>query len=121
MFINIEKVYGKVLREVIRKCPKKKDASVGYIQAIKDMYEGLKTSSQATVRNTKSFHIDIELYQSSAVSPFLFTIDIDRLTKEIQNEVLLYLYLTSFLPLCDAHFLVLSYQIYMSMGQIYFL
>ena len=51
------------------------------------MYEGVKTSVRSSVGNTEYFPIDIRLHQGLALSPFLFTIIMDELTREIQNEV----------------------------------
>jgi len=59
----------------------------GYIRVIKDMYKGAKTSVRTAVGDTKVFPIDTGLYQGSALSPFLFAIVLDELTKEIQDEV----------------------------------
>jgi len=54
-----------------------------YIGAIKDMCEGIRTSVRTSVRDTKNFSIDIGPHQGSAFSPFLFSIILDELTKEI--------------------------------------
>jgi len=58
--------------------------SVAYIRAIKDMYEGVQTS---VTGDTEYVPINIGLHQGSALSPFLFTIVMDELTREIQDEV----------------------------------
>ena len=51
------------------------------------MYERVKTSVKSPAGDTEYFRIDIGLHQSSALSPFLFTIIMDELTKEIPDEV----------------------------------
>jgi len=42
---------------------------------------------RAVAKDTKDFHINMSLYQGSSLSPFLFTIILDELTKDIQHEV----------------------------------
>jgi len=60
---------------------------MGYIRAIKDIYEGVKTSVRSLVGDTEYFRIDIGFPHGSALSPFLFTIIMDELTRQIQGEV----------------------------------
>ena len=51
------------------------------------MYEGVKTSVRSSVGDTQYFSINIGLHQGSTLSPFLFKIIMDELTREIQGEV----------------------------------
>jgi len=60
---------------------------MAYIQVIKDMYEGVSSRVRTLGVDTKDFPIEIGLHKGSALSPFLFTIVINELTKEIQDEV----------------------------------
>ena len=46
----------------------------------------MKTSVRSSVGDTEYIPIDIGLHQGSALSPFLFTIIMDELTREIQEE-----------------------------------
>jgi len=87
VFIDLEKAYDSILRKVLRECLEKKGVSKAYIQAIKDIYEGVKTSVRSLAGDTEYFSIEIRLHQGSALNLFLFTIIIDKLTREIQDEV----------------------------------
>ena len=60
---------------------------MAYICAVKDMYEGVNTRIRTPVGNTEYFPTNIMLHQGSALSPFLFTMIMDVLTRGIQNEV----------------------------------
>ncbi|KAL6505368.1 hypothetical protein OROGR_025185 [Orobanche gracilis] len=83
----MEKAYDKVSREVLWWALAKKGVSRKYIDIIKDMYEGASTSVRTNVGRTEEFLITIGVHQGSALSPFLFAIVMDELTRGIQNDV----------------------------------
>ncbi|KAL6553753.1 hypothetical protein OROMI_019426 [Orobanche minor] len=87
VFIDLEKAYDKVSREVLWWALAKKGVSRKYIDIIKDMYEGASTSVRTNVGRTEEFPITIGVHQGSALSPFLFAIVMDELTRGIQNDV----------------------------------
>jgi len=87
VFIDLEKEYDSISREVLWECLEKKEVQRAYIRAIKDMLEVVKTSVKSSAGNTEYFSTKIRLHHDSALSPFLFTILMDELTGEIQNEV----------------------------------
>ena len=57
------------------------------MRVIKNMYSGVQARVRTLVWDTEDFPIDIRLHQGSALSPFLITILMDELTREIQDEI----------------------------------
>ncbi|EXB95118.1 Serine/threonine-protein kinase SRPK [Morus notabilis] len=67
-----------LMMELLGKIPRK---------VIKDMYDGVVTSVRTARGYTAKFPIRIGLHQGYALNPYLFTIVMDELTREIQDKV----------------------------------
>nr|XP_009587937.1 uncharacterized protein LOC104085568 [Nicotiana tomentosiformis] len=65
VFIDLEKAYDKVLREILWRCLEAKVVLVAYIRVI----------------------LHMGLHHGSSLSPFLFSLKMDALTRHIQREV----------------------------------
>ena len=52
----------------------------------KDMYDGATTTVRSAAGLTEKFKVGVGLHQGSALSPFLFAIIMDKLTKNIRKE-----------------------------------
>ena len=50
------------------------------------MYDGATTTVRSTAGLTEEFKVGVGLHQGSALSPFLFSITMDRLTKDIRKD-----------------------------------
>jgi hypothetical protein len=51
------------------------------------MYDNVVTSVQASDRDTNNFPINMELHQGSALSPYLFALVMDGITRYIQTGI----------------------------------
>ena len=85
VFIDLEKTYDRVPRDILWKALEKKGVRVAYIRAIQDMYNGVTTCVRTQSGATRDFPITIGLHQGSALSPYLFNVVLDVLTDHIQE------------------------------------
>jgi hypothetical protein len=65
----------------------KQKVSTKYITLIKDMYNNVVTSVRTSDGDTNDFPINIGLHQGSALSPYLFALVIDEVTRDIQGGI----------------------------------
>jgi hypothetical protein len=79
IFIDLEKDYNKVPRNVMWWALQKHKVSSKYNTLIKNMCDNVVTSD----RDINDFLINIGLYQGSALSPYLFTLVMNEITRDI--------------------------------------
>ena len=60
-----------------------------YVGLIKNTYNNVVTSIQTSDGDTDDFSIRIGLYQGSALSPYLFALVMDEVTRDIQGDTTL--------------------------------
>jgi hypothetical protein len=65
----------------------KHKVSTKYITLIKNMYDNVVTSVQTSDGDTNDFLINIRLYQGSPLSPYLFALMMDEVTRDIQGGI----------------------------------
>jgi hypothetical protein len=87
IFIDLEKAYDKVPRNVMWWALQKHKVSSKYITLIKDMHDNVVTSVRTSDGDTNDFPINIGLHQGSALSSYLFALVMDEVTRDIQGGV----------------------------------
>jgi hypothetical protein len=101
VFVDLEKAYDTVPRELIWYCLRKRSVPEEYVRIIQDMYTNCKTRVTTVVGQTEGIAIEVGLHQGSALSPFLFIIILDVLTEEIEEESPWAMLFADDLVLCD--------------------
>lgn len=86
VFVDLEKAYDRVPREVLWWALKEKGVPRKYQQLIRAMYCSASTYVRSTAGETDKFNVAVGLHQGSALSPYLFLLVMDALTSDIQEE-----------------------------------
>jgi hypothetical protein len=87
VFIDLQKAYDKVPRNVMWWVLQKHKVSTKYITLIKDMHDNVVISVRRSDGDTNDFPINIGLHQGSALSPYLFALVMDEVTRDIQGGI----------------------------------
>ena len=87
IFIDLEKAYDKVPRNVMWWALQKHKVPTQYITLIKDMYKNVMMFVRTCGGDTTDFAINIGLHQGSTLSPYLFALVMDEVTRDIQGYI----------------------------------
>jgi hypothetical protein len=101
VFVDLEKAYDTVPRELIWYCLRQRRVPEEYVKIIEDMYKNCKTTVVTSAGETEEIEIKVGLHQGSALSPFLFILILDVITEEIQEDAPWSMLFADDLVLCD--------------------
>jgi Reverse transcriptase (RNA-dependent DNA polymerase) len=87
IFIDLDKAYDKVPKNIMWWALKRKRVPTKYVTLIKDMYTNVVTYVRACDGESDVFSFKIGLYQGSALSPYIFTLVMDEITNDIQGDI----------------------------------
>ena len=85
-FVDLEKAYDRVPREVVFWCLRRREVPERLIDVVKDMHRRIKTRVNTIYGDTEEFEIEVGLHQESALTPFLFVVVMDVLSETIAND-----------------------------------
>jgi hypothetical protein len=88
IFIDLEKAYDKVPRNVMWWDLQKHKVSSKYITLINDMHDNVVTNVRTSDGDTNDFPISIGLHQGPTLSPYLFALVMDEVARDIQGGIL---------------------------------
>ena len=86
-FVDLEKAYGRVPREVIYWSLRRKGVPEKLVRLIQETYRNTKSAVRTETNSSREFNISVGLHQGSALSPLLFAIIVDELTMELREEM----------------------------------
>ena len=85
-FLDLEKAYDRVPREIVYWCLRKRNVPEGIVWLVEAMYANVTMVVRTSQGDTDSLEIGVGLHQGSALSPLLFIIIMDTLTENCRSE-----------------------------------
>ena len=83
-FMDLEKAFDRVPREVIRWAMRKLGVEEWLIAAVMSTYTGAKTVARTVYGNSECFEVKVGIYQGSVLSPLLFVTVIEAISREFR-------------------------------------
>jgi hypothetical protein len=84
-FVDLEKAFDRVPREVLWWALRKVGTEEWLVRVIRDMYVGVRTAVKTKEGVGKEFEVKVGVHQGSVLSPLLFTIVLEALSKEFRE------------------------------------
>lgn len=84
-FVDLEKAFDRVPRKVVEWAMRKKGVPERMVRAVMDLYKGAKTKVKVGTRFSDEFPVKVGVHQGSVLSPLLFAIVMDEVTKSAKD------------------------------------
>ena len=82
--MDLEKAFDRVPREVMSWAMRKLGIEEWLVSAVMSVYSGAKTVVRTVYGNSKSFEVKVGMHQGSALSPRLFVIVMEAISREFR-------------------------------------
>ena len=100
VFVDLEKAFDWVPREVIRFALRRKGVPEYLVNGVMSLYKGCKTAVSVEGELSSSFSVKVGVHQGSALSPLLFIMIMDVMTEDVGDVSLMELLCADDLVLC---------------------
>ena len=87
-FVDLEKAFDRVPREVVRWALRKAMVDEWLVQAVMALFEGTETMVRTASGDTDSFPVKVGVHQGSVLSPLLFVFVMDIVTRSAKEGLL---------------------------------
>jgi hypothetical protein len=87
IFVDLEKAFDRVPRKVIWWALRRNGVVEREIQAIMEMYENVRTAVRVENERSDWFEVKVGVHQGSVLSPLLFAVVMDEVTKDVREGV----------------------------------
>ena len=84
VFVDLEKAFDREPREVINWAMRKLGVEEWLVSAVMSMYIGAKTVVRTVYGNSKGFEVKVGMHQRSGLSPLLFVIVMEAMSREFR-------------------------------------
>jgi len=82
--VDLEKTFDRVPREVMSWAMRKLEVEEWLVSAVMSIYTGAKTVVRTVYGNSKDFEVKVGTHQGSALSPLLFVIVVEAISREFR-------------------------------------
>ena len=89
IFVDLERAFDWVPREVIRFVLRQKGVPKYLVNGVMSLYKGCETAVSVDVDLSSSFSVKIGVHHGSGLSPLLFIMVMDVLTKDVKDGSLM--------------------------------
>ena len=92
VFVDLEKAFDRVPREVIWWALRRKGVSEKLVRGVQEMYKGAAMAVRLDGQHSEYFPVEVGVHQGSVLSPLLFAAIMDEATRDLEKGTKGFLY-----------------------------